>query len=84
MAGRNLRLLLLSLTVAWLAAGGCATMTNDTTVCPEYRDLRCATAPECSMDKQRGCRLCSCTAARSTGGEMPSPVQPDIRPPDRN
>jgi hypothetical protein len=29
-------------------------------VCPEYQDLRCASQVECSMEKERGCRVCEC------------------------
>jgi hypothetical protein len=43
---------------------GCATFRSDQTVCPEYRSLRCASAPECSMDRQRGCMVCQCGPGR--------------------
>lgn len=67
------------------AASGCATMKADATVCPEYRNLRCATAPECSMDEQRGCRVCACSPARAADreGNLPNPVAPDLRTPPR-
>jgi hypothetical protein len=61
--------------------GGCATLKGDRTVCPEYRDMRCATPPECSMDEARGCRVCQCSrpvGADSTG-TLPSGVPPDRR-----
>jgi hypothetical protein len=45
-----------------LAAGvlGCASLKNDTTVCSEYRGLRCYSGADCAMDEQRGCRVCRC------------------------
>ncbi len=51
---------------------------NDKTICAEYRDLVCLTAEECSMDEQRGCRVCQCSPA------YPAPQdgrQPDQRTP---
>jgi hypothetical protein len=41
---------------------GCASFKHDTTVCSEDRALRCATAPECSFDRKRGCKVCQCSA----------------------
>ena len=65
---------------ALLATAGCATLKSNKTVCPEYRDLRCATAPECSMDYPRGCQVCQCTSGKLTPeGEVRTHV-----PPDRN
>ncbi|MGC4122258.1 MAG: hypothetical protein QM765_48280 [Myxococcales bacterium] len=58
---------------------GCATLKSDKTVCPEYRDLRCATAPECSMDAERGCRVCQCAPSRTEDGKLPTGVPPDHR-----
>lgn len=59
---------------------GCATLKSDKTVCSEYRDLRCATAPECSMDAERGCRVCQCSpAAQGQEGGLPTGVPPDRR-----
>ncbi len=52
------------------------------TVCPEHRDLRCATARECSMDRARGCLVCACaapSAASWPNGQLPSGVAPDRR-----
>ena len=60
--------------------GGCASLAKSKTVCPEYRDRLCATAPECSMDRERGCQVCQCSP--STGperGVLPSGVAPDRR-----
>ncbi len=43
-----------------LVAAGCATLANDQTVCPEYRNLRCPAGASCSMDQVRACRVCQC------------------------
>ena len=51
-------------------------------ICPEYRELRCATARECSMDRARGCLVCVCaapSAAQWPNGTLPSAVPPDQR-----
>ncbi|HEX7487387.1 MAG TPA: hypothetical protein VF341_00665 [Anaeromyxobacteraceae bacterium] len=51
-------------------------------VCPEYRDLRCATPRECSMDRSRGCLVCVCAAPSAAvwpNGSLPSAVPPDQR-----
>jgi hypothetical protein len=72
----------LLLAVAVLAAAaGCATFRDSQTVCPEYRDLRCLTAPECSLDRDRGCQVCRCSpaAASPEQGSLPSAVPPDRR-----
>lgn len=72
--------------VALAVAAGCAhPLRADGTVCPEYRELRCATAPECSMDERRGCRVCACgqPPAADRTGSLPSGVQPDQRAPQR-
>ena len=65
--------LLLPLTFA------CASLQKDKTVCDEYRAMRCATTPECSMDHARGCRVCQCQPAINSSGAMPSMVPPDLR-----
>jgi hypothetical protein len=39
----------------------CTPLKKDTTVCTEYRSLRCATAPECSYDRERECKVCRCS-----------------------
>lgn len=52
-------------------AGSCATLKNDTTVCPEYRNLRCAGHTYCDMDKARGCRVCRCQALDSENADPP-------------
>ncbi len=70
-----------------LSLGGCATVgsTVGSDVCPEYRSMRCMTAPECSMDHQRGCRVCTCAPAASgdRGDRLPNPIPPDRRGPER-
>ncbi len=58
-------------------AGGCATLKNDTTVCPEYRDLRCATGVDCSYDTTKGCRVCRCARPE----DMPLPPPSSTLPP---
>jgi len=57
----------------------CATLNNDKTVCPEDRDLRCATQVICSMDEARGCQRCRCEAAAPQGpdGKPGLPPPPD-------
>lgn len=40
--------------------GACAHLTDDETVCPEYRALRCVGTVTCTMDRGRGCRVCQC------------------------
>ncbi|HET9596643.1 MAG TPA: hypothetical protein VFP65_13730 [Anaeromyxobacteraceae bacterium] len=52
-------------------AAGCAHLKGDDTVCPEYRDLRCATAPECAMDAARGCQVCRCAPPAYVPPEAP-------------
>jgi hypothetical protein len=54
------RALLLSLALVAPPLVGCAFLKNDATVCPEYRELRCLAAPDCSLDRSRGCRVCRC------------------------
>lgn len=56
-----------------VAVGGCAPFHNDTTVCSQYREVRCATAPECSYDRARGCRVCRCSRSGS-GWLAPAPL----------
>ncbi len=70
------------LVVASVALAACATLRGDETVCPEYRDLRCATAAECSIDAARGCRVCQCSpppGAVEGGAKLRSGVPPDRR-----
>ncbi|MFC1610016.1 hypothetical protein ACFL6C_03600 [Myxococcota bacterium] len=50
--------------------------TNGNTVCPEHRSLRCFSAPECSMDHARGCRVCQW---ESLFGTPEDARQPDLR-----
>ncbi|HTT71014.1 MAG TPA: hypothetical protein VMG32_07290 [Anaeromyxobacteraceae bacterium] len=69
----------LALGVALAALGGCAPLRSSETVCPEYRDLRCLTRVECSMDRGRGCEVCRCERLPASG-DLPSGVPPDRRP----
>jgi hypothetical protein len=58
----------------------CAHMRQDKTVCPEYRGMYCATAPECSFDQSRGCSVCQCSpAGADQNGGLPSGLPPDRR-----
>ena len=78
MVARMSRPLLLCL----LVAAACAPFRKSTAVCPEYRELRCLTAPECSMDRERGCQVCRCSQAGTgpgTAEPLPSGVAPDRR-----
>jgi len=56
-------------------AGGCASLANDQTVCPEYRSLRCPAGVSCSYDAGRGCRVCRCD---------PITEMAPVSPPDQN
>jgi hypothetical protein len=49
------------------------------TVCPEYRNMHCMTAPECSFDQTRGCFVCQCSPAGNDNGTLPSGMVPDRR-----
>jgi len=62
-----------------LALCACATLRNDTTVCPEYRELRCATPVRCELDRARGCKVCQCESAAPQGsdGKPGLPPKPD-------
>jgi len=57
--------------------------TNDRTLCPESRELVCLTAPDCSMDEARGCRVCQCSSGVPAGGRPEDYGQPTT-PRDRN
>jgi hypothetical protein len=40
---------------------GCAHFqSKDQTICPEYRSQVCLAGQQCSMDEERGCRVCQC------------------------
>jgi hypothetical protein len=71
--------------LAAFVVGGCATTSSvvGSDVCPEYRSLRCMTAPECSMNHQRGCLVCACspTGSGNPGDPLPNGVPPDRRVP---
>jgi hypothetical protein len=59
-----------------LALLGCASVSShESGLCPESASLRCMSAPECSMDRSRGCKVCACTQSN-----VPyNPVNPDQR-----
>lgn len=69
---------LLLIALAGLAAG-CATLKNDRTVCPEYRELRCVAGADCSMDETRGCKVCQCASVETNDrqGRIPDRRNPD-------
>ena len=69
----------LLLVLAALTGGlSCATLKKDTTVCPEYRSLRCAGDTYCDMDKSRGCKVCRCQSIDGTNADPP----PDLPRPE--
>jgi hypothetical protein len=55
-----MRYLLLASLVALL---GCANVSTQEGggVCPESASLTCLTAPQCSYDRDRHCKVCQCT-----------------------
>ncbi|MGC4122259.1 MAG: hypothetical protein QM765_48285 [Myxococcales bacterium] len=56
---------------------GCAALKSSQSVCSEYRELRCAGAPECSMDATRGCQVCQClNGMRGGEGGLPRGIPP--------
>jgi hypothetical protein len=62
------RLLLLTLLL------GCASVSkHESGLCPESASLSCLSTPECSVDKERGCKVCQCTKP------VFNPVPPDQR-----
>lgn len=63
--------------------GACATLKNDRTVCPEYRELRCVGGAECSMDEVRGCKVCQCASMDPETTDRQGRI-PDQRNPDPN
>jgi hypothetical protein len=75
----------LALAALLAALGACrhAFPPGSTTVCPEYRELRCLSAPECSFDRARGCEVCRCSGqdVRPDQAAPPSAVPPDRRTP---
>lgn len=77
------RALLLAATAA--AALSCAhgsQASKDSTLCPESRELVCLTAPACTMDEARGCRVCQCSPAYQP--ERPENAGRPDAPRDRN
>jgi hypothetical protein len=68
------------LVLALLLLSACKQVKKDNTVCPEYRDLRCLSGTQCSMDADRGCRVCRC----DDGDKLTEPVDDNSRPPDSN
>jgi len=58
--------------LAMLLLAACAAQFKESrAVCPEYRDLRCGTAPECTMDRDRGCLVCQCSKPGIDLGPVP-------------
>jgi len=56
-------------------APGCAM--NDKDLCPESKGIRCATAPDCTRDSARGCRVCQCGSPYSTAPYNPARAPSD-------
>ena len=48
----------LAVSIALLLAPACAMTDKD--LCPESQGMHCATAPDCTRDAARGCRVCQC------------------------
>ena len=69
-----MRPLLLALVLGLGLASACAM--NDKDLCPESKGIHCATAPDCTHDSARGCRICQCGSPYS-----PAPYNP-VRPPN--
>ena len=53
-----MRLRRLAASIALFLAAACAM--NDKDLCPESQGMHCATAPDCTRDSARGCRVCQC------------------------
>jgi hypothetical protein len=54
-----------------LLIAACATTAKDQTICPEYRTMICPNGATCSMDTNRGCRVCECTPINQLEGTPP-------------
>jgi hypothetical protein len=72
----------LALLVALLAAPACAHVQKDQTVCPEYRNIRCVGEARCSMDKQRGCKVCQCEDMDMDSPPVGTSPDDQTRPPE--
>jgi hypothetical protein len=66
---------LLALVLGLALAPACAM--NDKDLCPESKGIHCATAPDCTHDSARGCRVCQCGSPYS-----PAPYNPVRAPSD--
>jgi hypothetical protein len=78
-----MRPFLLLLAAAALSCSHLRQSSRDKTLCAESRELVCLTAPDCTMDEARGCRVCQC----STGSMSIQPEdygRPPGAPRDRN
>jgi hypothetical protein len=64
----------LAVSIALLLASACAM--NDKDLCPESQGTRCATAPDCTRDSARGCRVCQC------GNPYPTSPYSPVRSPN--
>jgi hypothetical protein len=56
-----------------VAGSGCRQVKDDQTVCPEYRDVRCVGDVRCTLDKDRGCKVCRCEALNADTVSEPQP-----------
>ena len=63
-----------------LLGAGCAHVPNKDAVCPEYRELSCASGTECSYDRVRKCEVCRCEDATTAN---PVPTDPALPPEKR-
>jgi hypothetical protein len=62
--------------LTFLVLLSCASVSShESNLCPESASLHCMSAPECSMDRNRGCKVCSCTQSNTPY----NPVNPDQR-----
>ena len=68
-----------------LVLTGCQQVKKDGTVCPEYRDIRCVGGAKCSMNKERGCKVCVCEDMLDGRNNQQNPDDttrpPDVPPP---
>ena len=80
-----MRLHPLAASIALLLAPACAMTDKD--LCPESQGIHCATAPDCTRDSARGCRVCQCgnpyptapyspVRAPNDPGRVPDPTLP--------
>ena len=69
-----MRLHPLAASISLLLAPACAMTDKD--LCPESQGIHCATAPDCTRDSARGCRVCQC------GNPYPTAPYSPVRSPN--